>query len=109
IGVLIPPSIPLVLFGVVGSVSIGSLFMAGILPGIVIGVSLMIIAYILVKRNKDAEPPEIKTVSIGAVLKALYEAKWALIAPFIILGGIYGGIFTPTEAAVVAIVYSLFV
>jgi C4-dicarboxylate transporter DctM subunit len=109
IGVLIPPSIPLVLFGVVGSVSIGSLFMAGILPGIVVGISLMVISYILMKRNKDIEPPEIKTVSIRSVLKALNEAKWALIAPIIILGGIYGGIVTPTESAVVAIVYSLFV
>lgn len=109
IGVLIPPSIPLVLFGVVGTVSIGSLFLAGILPGILVGVSLMVISYILMKRNKNIDPPEIKTISFRSVLKALNEAKWALIAPIIILGGIYGGIVTPTESAVVAIVYSLFV
>ncbi len=108
IGVIIPPSIPFVLYGVIGSVSVGSMFLAGIIPGILLGLALMVTAYFIAKkRGYKAEAEEIFTFK--RVLKAAYDAKWALLIPVIILGGIYGGIFSPTEAAVVAVVYSLII
>lgn len=108
IGVIIPPSIPFVLYGVIGSVSVGSMFLAGIIPGLIIGIGLMITAYIIAKKR--GYKSETNTVfSFKDVLKATYDAKWALLIPVIILGGIYGGFFSPTEAAVVAVVYSLVV
>ncbi|MFB5085952.1 TRAP transporter large permease [Psychrobacillus sp. PGGUH221] len=108
IGVIIPPSIPFVLYGVIGSVSVGSMFLAGILPGILIGIALMITAYIIAKKRGYTSEKN-ATFSFKDVLKATFDAKWALLIPVIILGGIYGGFFSPTEAAVVAVVYSLIV
>lgn len=107
IGVLIPPSIPFVMYGVVGTVSIGSMFLAGIIPGIVLGFSLMIISYVTAKKNGYEGSGEIPTFK--DVLKALNEAKFALLVPIIILGGIYAGIFSPTESAAVASVYALLI
>ncbi|MGM0874570.1 MAG: TRAP transporter large permease [Bacillota bacterium] len=107
IGVIIPPSIPMVIYGVSGSVSIGDMFIAGILPGILVGIGLMIYSYIHSKKMGYTGSGQKSTVQ--GVLKATWEAKWALLIPVIILGGIYGGIFTPTEAAVVAVVFGLFV
>jgi len=108
-GVIIPPSIPFVLLGVAGSLSISDLFIAGIFPGIVIGILLMIISYIVIKMKKvDVDPSE-KKVELKKVWTSFYKAIWALLTPIIVLGGIYAGIFTPTEAAAVAIVYALFV
>ncbi|TVT29415.1 TRAP transporter large permease subunit [Salinicoccus cyprini] len=109
IGVIIPPSIPLVLYGAVGNVSVGALFMAGILPGLLVGVAIMLTAYFISKSKGYKPSEENQSFSFKDVLKALYEAKWALLIPVIILGGIYGGIFTPTEAAVTAVVYALIV
>lgn len=108
IGVIIPPSIPFVLYGVIGSVSVGSMFLAGILPGILIGIGLMVTAYFIAKKRGYKSETN-TTFSFKDVLKATYDAKWALLIPVIILGGIYGGFFSPTEAAVVAVVYSLIV
>lgn len=108
IGVIIPPSIPFILFGVVGEVSIGDLFIAGILPGIFIGLILMITSFFLIKKKGEASE-EMEKISFKKVLKTGWEAKWSLLTPIIILGGIYGGIFTPTEASVVAVVYGLIV
>lgn len=108
IGVIIPPSIPFVLYGVIGGVSVGSMFLAGIIPGIVIGFGLMITSYFIAKK-RGYKPDATLKFSFKDVLKATYEAKWALIIPVIILGGIYGGIFSPTEAAVVACVYAFIV
>ncbi|TQR18330.1 TRAP transporter large permease [Psychrobacillus soli] len=108
IGVIIPPSIPFVLYGVIGSVSVGSMFLAGILPGILIGIGLMLTAYFIAKKRGYKSETN-TTFSFKDVLKATYDAKWALLIPVIILGGIYGGVFSPTEAAVVAVVYSLIV
>jgi C4-dicarboxylate transporter DctM subunit len=106
LGVIIPPSIPLIIFGVSAEVSIGELFIAGIGPGILIGAALM--AFVLVyarvkgygKQDGEDRLP---------VLTATRKAIFALFMPVIILGGIYGGIFTPTEASVAAVFYALFV
>ncbi|WP_298467041.1 TRAP transporter large permease [uncultured Psychrobacillus sp.] len=108
IGVIIPPSIPFVLYGVIGSVSVGSMFLAGILPGIIIGIGLMITAYFIAKK-RGYKSEGTARFSFKDVLKATYDAKWALLIPVIILGGIYGGFFSPTEAAVVAVVYALII
>ncbi|MGK7377371.1 TRAP transporter large permease [Planococcus sp. 1R117A] len=110
IGVIIPPSIPFVLYGVIGGVSVGSMFLAGIIPGILIGVGLLITAYLISrKRGYKPEPGEASTFEFKDVVKTFWEAKWALLIPVIILGGIYGGIFSPTEAAVVAVVYAIII
>ncbi|MGM8213662.1 TRAP transporter large permease [Virgibacillus sp. W0430] len=107
IGVLIPPSIPLVMYGVVGTVSIGSMFLAGILPGIIMGLCLMIVSFVIAKKNKYVGTGKVPTIK--DVLKAINEAKLALLIPVIILGGIYAGIFSPTESAAVAAVYALII
>ncbi|MCM3704319.1 TRAP transporter large permease [Cytobacillus firmus] len=107
IGVIIPPSIPMVIYGVSGSVSIGDMFIAGIIPGILVGIGLMIYSYFHSKKMGYIGSGQ-KTTLKG-ILTAFWEAKWALMIPVIILGGIYGGIFTPTEAAVVAVVFGLIV
>jgi len=107
IGVIIPPSIPFVIYCVVAQCSIGDMFIAGIIPGIIIGVALMLVCYITArKRNYKTmtDRPRFSEVS-----KAFKDSFWALLVPIIILGGIYGGIFTPTEAAVVAVVYSVII
>ncbi len=107
IGVIIPPSIPMITYGVVTGTSIGALFMAGFIPGIVIGISLAIVAVVTAKkRNYRGEARKMNLKEVGAAFK---DAIWALLMPVIILGGIYGGIFTPTEAANIAVVYGLLV
>lgn len=106
LGVIIPPSIPMVIYGVVGSVSVGDVFIAGILPGILIGFALMLWSYIYSRKMGYTGTNE-KT-SLRKILISIWDAKWALLIPVIILGGIYGGVFTPTEASVIAIVYGLF-
>lgn len=104
IGVIIPPSIPMVIYGTSTGTSISSLFMAGFLPGILVGFSLIIVCYFISKKNgwKGDE----KRYTAKEKLAAVWDAKWALINPIIILGGIYAGIFTPTEAAAIAAVYA---
>ena len=104
IGVIIPPSIPMVIFGVSTGASVTSLFMGGFLPGLLIGVALIAYCYIHCKRRGFTGTADPFTKK--AALDALWDAKWALINPVIILGGIYAGIFTPTEAAAVAAVYA---
>lgn len=108
IGVIIPPSIPMVNYGIAGSVSISTLFAAGFLPGILVGLMLMAVAYFASKRNKYGF--ENKTpFSWGGVWKYFKGAFFALLMPIIVLGGIYGGIFTPTEAAAVSAIYGFLV
>ncbi|CAN5754826.1 TRAP transporter large permease subunit [soil metagenome] len=106
IGPVIPPSIGFVIFGVAGNVSISKLFLAGIVPGLLIGAALWLTWMFLVRKEK-LEPPPRK--SRAEVVTALREAAWALTLPVIILVGMRFGVFTPTEAAVVAAVYALFV
>jgi len=108
IGVIVPPSIPFVLFGVIGGVSVGDMFLAGIIPGVVIGIGLMLTAYFIAKK-RGYKPDTSVTFSFKDVWKTTFDAKWALLIPVIILGGIYGGIFSPTEAAVVAVVYAFII
>ena len=104
IGVIIPPSIPMVIYGVSTSTSISSLFMAGFLPGIFIGFSLIVVSYLYCK--KQGWKGDERKYTAKEKLAAIWDAKWALLNPIIILGGIYAGIFTPTEAAAVAAVYA---
>ncbi len=107
IGVIIPPSIPFVIYCVVAQCSIGDMFIAGIVPGLIIGFALMAVCYCTARKRHYISVSERPT--FANVGKAFKEAVWALIVPIIILGGIYGGIFTPTEAAVVAVVYSVLI
>jgi C4-dicarboxylate transporter DctM subunit len=104
VGPIIPPSIPMVIYGVMASVSIGSLFMGGFIPGLLMGLGLMVVAYVQAKRNNY--PREAVRPTAKEFLEATVSALGAIFMPLIILGGIFGGIFTATEAAVVATVYS---
>ena len=106
IGVIIPPSIPFVIYGVVSGASISDLFVAGIIPGILIGIVLMVVNYIYARKYGYGGEGR---ASFREFLHELKDAIWALLVPVIILGGIYGGIFTPTESAVVAVVYTLII
>ncbi|MGL4208393.1 MAG: TRAP transporter large permease, partial [Candidatus Adiutrix sp.] len=106
IGVIIPPSIPMITYGVVTNTSIGQLFMGGFLPGICIGLTLMIVA-VIVSRKYGYKGTG--TAEKGELLAASREAFLALLMPIIILGGIYGSVFTPTEAANVAVVYGFII
>lgn len=106
IGPVIPPSIGLVIFGVAANVSIAKLFMAAIVPGLLIGGALWITWAWLVRNEKIAPPPR---KSRKEVLSAARHAAWALLLPVIILVGLRMGVFTPTEAAVVAAIYAIFV
>ena len=103
---VIPPSIGFVIFGVAGNVSISKLFMAGIVPGIMLGASLWITWWWLARREVVQVPPRKNTREI---LVAMREATWALVLPLIVVFGLKFGVFTPTEAAVVAAVYALFI
>ncbi|MDO6566662.1 TRAP transporter large permease [Alteromonas sp. 1_MG-2023] len=106
IGVVVPPSIPMVIFGVTASVSISELFLAGVIPGILIAAGLMGMNYFLCKRKGIKPEPRDESETLG---KACKDGIWAILAPVVILGGIYSGLFTPTEAAVVSVFYTLFV
>lgn len=105
-GMIIPPSILLILYGVVTGVSIADLFIAGFLPGILICLSLLLLNRFLVRRENIEQT---SYQGVGEVWRAFKSAFWPLLMPVIILSGIYGGVFTPTEAAVVAVLYGLVV
>src|SRR5512138_1880599 len=100
VGPIIPPSIPMVIYGVMAGVSIGALFLGGFVPGLLMGLGLMAVAYVKAKRNNY--PREAVRPTAREFLQATVSAMGAILMPLIILGGIFGGIFTATEAAVVA-------
>ncbi|MDN4609176.1 TRAP transporter large permease [Sporosarcina highlanderae] len=104
---IIPPSIPMILYGVVTGTSIGSLFIAGILPGIMLGLSLILFVFVVSKIKGYGG--DIEKTTWRVKFKAIYNSFFAILMPFIILGGIYGGYFTPTEAAAIAVVYALII
>ncbi len=103
IGAIIPPSVSMVIYCVATNQSISELFMAGIIPGCIIAFGLMVHSYLYAK--KEGYLSDNKSYSRREIAAVVWEAKWAIVVPIIILGGIYGGIFTPTEAAAVAVVY----
>ncbi len=105
IGPIIPPSIPLIIYGVISDQSIARLFLAGVLPGLLMTFSLMVVAYIWAKKRGYAKAPK---ASMKTRFYHFKRAFWALLTPIIIIGGIFSGFFTPTEAAIVATVYAMF-
>ncbi|MBK0392428.1 TRAP transporter large permease subunit [Ramlibacter algicola] len=106
LGILIPPSIVMVVYGAATETSVGQLFMAGVVPGILLGLLLMVAIAI---RARTLDIPRQPRASLPEVLRAGRDSLWGLLLVVIILGGIYGGVFTPTEAAAVAAVYAFFV
>ena len=107
LSIIIPPSIAFIIYGNITSVSVSALFLAGVIPGLLTGGGTILVAY-LVSRKRGFRGLE-RRGSPKEILIALKNSIWAILAPLIILGGIYAGVFTPTEAAVVAVFYSLFV
>lgn len=114
-GIIIPPSVTMVVYGVIAGVSIGDLFLGGFGPGLLMGTSMCIVVYFVSKKRgytgklTTEGADGIEETPRLSIPKAFMSALWGLMMPAIILGGIYGGIFTPTEAAAVAVVYGLFV
>jgi C4-dicarboxylate transporter DctM subunit len=104
LGPLVPPSIAFVIWGIVAEQSIGRLFLSGIMPALMIASGLLVICWAHARRNKV---PRLPRASLAETWAAFHEGKWALASPVIVLGGIYGGIFTPTEAAAISCVYAL--
>jgi C4-dicarboxylate transporter DctM subunit len=107
LSIIIPPSIAFIIYGNITSVSVSALFVAGIVPGLITGAGTILVAYII-SRKRGYKGTE-RRGTLKEILVALRSSIWAILTPVIILGGIYAGIFTPTEAAVVAVFYSLFV
>lgn len=106
LGIVIPPSIPMILYCLVMNVSVAEIFMAGVMPGLLIGFCLMVYTFFVAKKkNWRIE----QKASLSLLIQTGKNGIWALLLPFIVLGGIYSGVFTPTEAAAVSVVYALFV
>jgi len=106
LGILIPPSIVMVVYGAVTETSVGALFMAGVIPGLLLGLLLMVAIYVVARMRNMPRQPRASLAEIGSAAR---DSIWGLLLIVIILGGIYGGIFTPTEAAAVAAVYAFFI
>lgn len=106
LGILIPPSIVMVVYAAITEVSVGRLFMAGVIPGILAGVMLMTAIWFFARKHNL---PRMERASLGEVLSSGRDAMWGLLLIFIVLGGIYGGVFTPTEAAAVSAVYAFLI
>lgn len=107
IGIIIPPSIPMIIYAVSANVSITQMFLAGVVPGFLIGLALILVAYFKARKEKYVGNTE--RFSAAQKWQAIWDAKWALLVPVIILGGIYGGVFTPTEAAAIGVIYGFVV
>lgn len=106
IGVVIPPSVPMIIYAVIAQESVAKLFLSGFLPGLAMGIGLMMIAIVQAYRRNY---PKGTPLSIKTIFATLKDASWGLMTPIIILGGIFSGVFTPSEAAVVAVNYALIV
>ncbi len=106
LGILIPPSIVMVVYAAVTEVSVGRMFMAGVLPGLLLGLMLMLAVWWRAGKLQLTPPPK---ATVGELLRAFRDSMWGLLLLVIIMGGIYGGVFTPTEAAAVSAVYALVV
>lgn len=106
IGVVIPPSVPMVLYAVIAGESVAKLFMGGFVPGVLMGLGLIALALVVARRRNYPSSPEVSKEERARRLRA---SSWGLMTPVIILGGIFSGFFTPSEAAAIAVVYSLFV
>lgn len=110
LGILIPPSIPLIVYGIVTEQSIGDLFIAGILPGVMAGLMLLgLVIFVSRRRNLGAGSEDAVEMTAGGRVRAFRDAFLSLLLPAFVLGGIYGGVFTPTEAAGAAVFYALVV
>jgi len=107
IGPIIPPSIPMVVLALVANLSVGALFLGGVLPGVFIGLGLMAVNYVISRRRRYARVEE--PLSLKKLIHTLFGAIIPLLMPLIIMGGILSGVFTPTEAASIAVAYALFV
>jgi C4-dicarboxylate transporter DctM subunit len=107
LGILIPPSNPMIIYGVVGNVSIAGLFMAGMIPGLFVGVMLSLVTFMFSKHYGFVGRE--KAFSFGSLFHATSRGFWALLSPVLVLGGIYTGAFTPVEASIVAVLYALVV
>jgi C4-dicarboxylate transporter DctM subunit len=105
-GIVIPPSVSMVLYAISAGVSVGELFMAGVIPGILMGIAIMIVIYFISKKHNYEPEPRAK---VKTVIKTFADSFWGLMTPVLIIGGIYGGIFTAAEAAAASVVYALFV
>ncbi len=105
IGPLVPPSIPMILYAVIANVSVGALFLAGVMPGLLSAAALMVMVWLIARRRNYAKDPR---ANFGQIWRAFRSAFLALLTPVIIIGGIFGGVFTPTEAAAAAAFYALF-
>ncbi|MEY4860125.1 MAG: hypothetical protein RLZZ235_2292 [Pseudomonadota bacterium] len=106
LGPLIPPSIAFVIWGIVAEQSIGRLFLSGIVPGLLIAAGLLVICWVHAKR---ANVPRLPRATPAEMARAFADGRWALASPLVVLGGIYGGIFTPTEAAAVSCLYAIII
>ncbi len=107
LGIMIPPSNPMIIYAVVANVSVTGMFTAGIIPGLLVGFVLILSSWWICKQKGFVGTSKVS--STYDVLVSIKDARWALLAPVVILGGIYSGIFTPTEASVVAVNYALFI
>jgi C4-dicarboxylate transporter DctM subunit len=106
VGPIIPPSIPMIIYGSLAGVSIGKLFLGGAIPGLMMSASLMIVSYFIAKKRGFEKRQRAR---FKEIILALKEAFWALLMPVIIIGGIFSGLFTATESAVIAVIYSLII
>tara|TARA_Y100001970_G_scaffold280362_1_gene389208 strand:- start:1007 stop:2308 length:1302 start_codon:yes stop_codon:yes gene_type:complete len=107
LGIMIPPSNPMIIYAVVANVSVTGMFTAGIIPGLLVGLVLIVSSWWICRQKGFLGTSKVS--STYEVLVSIKDARWALLAPVVILGGIYSGIFTPTEASVVAVNYALFI
>lgn len=106
LGVLIPPSNPMIIYAIIANVSVIDLFAAGMVPGVIVGLTLAVVAYFVARRTGaviEKKEEEDRT----SIARLIWKGKWALFMPLLVLGGIYSGVFTPVEASVVAVVYAL--